>query len=358
LWMFNRDYINPQHPRLAEVATLLEITADAIILWDDAYNEPEGKSIAQLVATVQSALRVSVQAVNVQDNWFDSDQKAVYQELKYYGEREQHYLQHMRLNDAAEPTQHAYYRQQLDTLQQTVQDRRNADKQRQTQRNKLRFHVAKLLERPNNAPHEWQRVLASLEPFWQGDDDDPHLPPDIRVDVRPLLRLQNTPSLDDETRDWFETISAVFEDMAAEDADVDNKTLSRESAKSSSHPLHDTTISADVHRLAPYLEGRTVVIIGGDPKTRNSAVLEQHFNCRIDWIKTNAHQSIYSFQSNLIRDDVILVALLIRWSSHVFGEVKSMCDDHNKLFVRLPRGYSVNMFAHEVIGQVGDRLGM
>jgi hypothetical protein len=60
----------------------------------------------------------------------------------------------------------------------------------------------------------------------------------------------------------------------------------------------------------------------------------------------------------LTRDDVVMVALLIRWSSHVFGEVKATCDDHNKLFVRLPRGYGVNMFAHEVLEQVGSRLGV
>lgn len=359
LWMFNRDYVNPQNPQLADVADLLLLTADVVTLWEDGYDESEGRDIAQLVATVQSALRVAVTAVNAQDNWFDSDQKAVYQELTYYGEREQHYLQHMRLADGADPAKSADYRQQYDALHTAIQNRRDADKQRQSQRNKLRYHVSKLLERPHNANHQWQSVLASLEPFWQGDDDRPHLPADIRDDVRPLLDLHDTPELDDEERDYLETISAVFEDeILAAKARLDAASVGEEAQETANdETAADTAISDEVRRLEPHLAGRTIVIIGGDPRANKSAALEQHFNCRIDWIKTTSHQSIYDFTAKLIRDDVVLVALLIRWSSHVFGEVKSACDKHDKLLVRLPRGYGVNMFAHEVLSQVGERLG-
>jgi hypothetical protein len=353
LWMFNRDYVNPQNLQLADVAGLLDLLADAVLLWEDGYNEPEGRDIAQLVATVQSALRIAVSAVNSQDNWFDSDQKAVYQELTYYGEREQHYLQHMRLNDGASPSEQAYYRQQLNALQALIDSRRAADKQRQSQRNKLRYHVAKVLEQPQNASSQWQSLLASLAPFWQGDDDNPHLPADIRDDVRPILALQDAPrltELDDEERDWLETISTVFEHPVA------SRKKDAEAASKTPDVQRDTAISDDVKRLVPHFTGRTIVIIGGDPKPHNSAVLEQHFNCRVDWIKTTAHQSFYTFAPKLIRDDVVLVALLIRWSSHIFGEVKSLCDEHHKHLVRLPRGYGVNMFAHEVLGQIGEKL--
>jgi hypothetical protein len=359
LWMFNRDYVNPQNPQLADVADLLDLTADTMTLWEDGYNEPEGRDIAQLVATVQSALRLAVTSVNSQDNWFDSDQKVVYQELKYYGEREQHYLPHMRLTDGADPAKSADYRQQYDALQAAIEQRRDADKQRQSQRNKLRYHVSKLLERPHNANHQWQSVLASLEPFWQGDDDRPHLPADIRDDVRPLLDLHDTPELDDEERDYLETISAVFEDEILAANASSNAAPVRDDAQQTPNDtaISDTAISDEVRRLEPYVAGRTIVIIGGDPRANKSAALEQYFNCRIDWIKTTSHQSIYDFTAKLIRDDVVLVALLIRWSSHVFGEVKSACDKHDKLLVRLPRGYGVNMFAHEVLSQVGERLG-
>lgn len=370
LWMFNRDYVNPQNPQLADVADLLLLTADVVMLWEDGYDEPEGRAIAQLVAAVQSALRLAVTAVNAQDNWFDNDQKAVYQELKYYGEREQHYLQHMRLNDGADPAKSGDYRQQYNALHAAIKNRRDADRQRQSQRNKLRFHVSKLLERPHNANHQWQSVLASLEPFWQGDDDTPHLPADISDDVRPLLALQDEAVLDDEERDYLETISAVFEDEiraanlkalldAAPIPDDAPETLGEKISGDKTPDdtaISDTAISDEVRRLEPHFAGRTVVIIGGDPKPHNSAALEQHFNCRVDWIKTTAHQSIYSFAPKLIRDDVVIVALLIRWSSHVFGEVKSLCDEHDKYLVRLPRGYGVNMFAHEVLAQIGERL--
>lgn len=379
LWMFNRDYVNPQNPQLADVADLLDLTADTMTVWEDGYDEPEGRDLAQLLATVQSALRVAVTAVNSQDNWFDNDQKAVYQELAYYGEREQHYLPHMRLADGADPAKWGDYRQHFEALQAAIEQRRDADKQRQSQRNKLRYHVGKLLERPPNASHQWQSVLASLEPFWQGDDDKPHLPADIRDDVRPLLALKNEPVpdasvpdtsvlgesvpdasvLDDEERDYLDTISAVFEDeILAAKARSDAALNSDEIPQTpTNETAGDTAISDEVRRLEPHLRERTIVIIGGDPRANKSAALEQHFNCRIDWIKTTSHQSIYDFTSKLIRDDVVLVALLIRWSSHVFGEVKSVCDKHDKLLVRLPRGYGVNMFAHEVLSQVGERLG-
>jgi hypothetical protein len=56
------------------------------------------------------------------------------------------------------------------------------------------------------------------------------------------------------------------------------------------------------------------------------------------------------------RPDVALVLLAIRWSSHAFGEVRHLCDRHDKALVRLPAGYSPNQVAAQILAQCSEQL--
>lgn len=75
------------------------------------------------------------------------------------------------------------------------------------------------------------------------------------------------------------------------------------------------------------------------------------------WLDWGEHQSTERFKPYVKRNDVKVVALLIRWSSHSYGELKPLCDRHGKLFVRLPTGYGPNQFANQIVTQCGDLLG-
>jgi hypothetical protein len=79
---------------------------------------------------------------------------------------------------------------------------------------------------------------------------------------------------------------------------------------------------------------------------------------KLVWIGTREHQSIHGFEAAIARPEVAATLLAIRWSSHVFGEVKVFCDRHSKPLVRLPGDYNPDQVAAQVLAQCGDRLGV
>jgi hypothetical protein len=77
----------------------------------------------------------------------------------------------------------------------------------------------------------------------------------------------------------------------------------------------------------------------------------------VEWVASSEHESYRNFESYISRRDVAAVLLLIRWSSHSFGKVKSLCDRHGKPLIRLPGGYNPNQIAAAILAQASNRLG-
>jgi hypothetical protein len=114
----------------------------------------------------------------------------------------------------------------------------------------------------------------------------------------------------------------------------------------------------EMRRARELLQGRSAVLIGGERRPPAAESLEAALGLReLVWIETREHQTHAVFEPYVARDDVAVVVLAIRWSSHGFGEVKEFCDKYGKPLVRLPAGYSPNQVAYHLVRQVGDRLG-
>lgn len=73
------------------------------------------------------------------------------------------------------------------------------------------------------------------------------------------------------------------------------------------------------------------------------------------WLDAAPHTSLTVFEP-AITGDVAVVLLLIRWSSHVYGELVHVCKARGVPLVRLAGGYSPNRVAHDVLEQAGERL--
>lgn len=109
--------------------------------------------------------------------------------------------------------------------------------------------------------------------------------------------------------------------------------------------------------MARLLEGRSMVLIGGDRRPGSHQALKDAFGLReLIWIETREHQSIDGFEPYVAQPDVAVVVLAIRWSSHSFGEVRAFCDRHGKPLVRLPGGYNPNQVAAQIMAQCSERL--
>ena len=115
----------------------------------------------------------------------------------------------------------------------------------------------------------------------------------------------------------------------------------------------------EVLEIAHLLQGRSMVLIGGDRRPGSCQALKNAFNLRdLTWIETREHESISSFESHIARPDVAVVVLAIRWSSHSFGEIREFCERHGKPLVRLPGGYNPNQVAAQIMSQCSERLSV
>jgi acetoin utilization deacetylase AcuC-like enzyme len=119
----------------------------------------------------------------------------------------------------------------------------------------------------------------------------------------------------------------------------------------------ETVLTAEVRTVREFLKGTILVMIGGDYRDHAQDRIKEAFALKeVDWVKSRAHQSVERFRPHIMRDDVKVVLLMIRWASHGYGDIKELCDRHGKLFVRLPGGYGPNQVAGQIMAQCGRLL--
>ena len=115
----------------------------------------------------------------------------------------------------------------------------------------------------------------------------------------------------------------------------------------------------DVLETARLLKGRSLVLVGGDRRESAEQALVEALGLKsVHWVSTQDQDGLESLESAASQADVALVLLAIRWSSHSYGDVKAICEKHQKPLVRLPGGFSVNQVASQVMAQTGGRLDL
>ncbi len=116
-------------------------------------------------------------------------------------------------------------------------------------------------------------------------------------------------------------------------------------------------LSLEVQRVSEILRGRSVLMIGGEARLNAHKALEDALGVKdVIWLATNKHDSFKSFEPYVVRQDVAVVLLLLRWASHSFGNVADICRRYGKPLVRLPGGYGPNQVAMQILAQSGERL--
>ena len=351
LWMFDAKIVNPLASRLLNaLAANFDGVAELLELWENCRGHDEEREAAKLLARAQSALRFAVSQILGQDNsvqlWFDPDQQRVHQELRYYAQRAGQYLEYMTLDNPADPQQHAQYRSQGQMLEHDWQQRQQSQQQRTQRFNMLKYHAGKLAKGSHNPEHDWKKLLFALEALCE-DNQIFENDRDLRKVLQPLAaQQQQAPE--------HPLLCRVFDALQQHDLHKQRQDA-LDDANNDDFSAADVR-SAEVQHVAELLAGRNIVILGGQPKQDAIDAIAEHLHCGVDWIETKPHKSIYSFKANVIREEVLLVILLIRWSSHAYADVDNFCKEHAKLLVRITGGYNVNSLAHSILQQVGDQL--
>lgn len=227
----------------------------------------------------------------------------------------------------------------LAVLKEQVSADRNKARTRDKGLTNLKYKLRKMAETPASAATEWPRVLELLEEVMAAGV------PASNADVRELLLpVLDTLPEDQEPGPHAERVfRAVNEYLATRptpptDAGADEP-------------------SAEVRAAADLLRGTEVVLIGGVERSAAARAIERAFGLsRLNWQSTRPHESVTYFEPAVARPSVSVVLLAIRWSSHSYGDVKDYCDKYGKPIVYLTGGYNPNQIAHQILGQVGDRL--
>ncbi|MBI3464646.1 MAG: hypothetical protein HY000_16565 [Planctomycetes bacterium] len=342
LWMCHPTGPSPADLKLYEdVAGCFEAAADILSILKHMQDEPDlersqFEQSLDLLAEAQSALRVAIGSI---DDRTDTDQVQVFNWLKATANENQIFIQrYMRADDPADPTQWAQLSSRIEELDARVQETRRRVKQRRKLLGKVRHKLSLIANEPDGA-HEHGRILALTVDELVSDG----LPPSNR-ELRELLvpAIDSLPELV-QVPHGFQLVLREIDRFLATCPPTETASI--------------TQPTPEVREAARLLNGRSMLLIGGDCRPGSHQALKEAFALQeLLWIETREHQSIDGFEPYIARPDVAVVLLAIRWSSHAFGEVGEFCDRHGKPLVRLPGGYSPNQVAAQIMAQCSQRL--
>jgi len=324
------------------LAGAMDALADALDLFSiDA--PAQLASFIRLLAEAQSTVRVAVDQLGAIKA--DNEQFRAYNWLLIATKQHDIFLErHMRMDEAADPAACDNLRQRIAACAAQARGLTDRDRKRKKALDNLKFKAGRLPGNADELREHWRKMLALVEELTAGGL--PHTSRELRDPLTPIWHtLPPDAALGPAAQRLRDEINRAPEAPLVDDPDADDA----DDPGSSNSP--------QIEQVAALLRGRTVVLIGGERKPHAIDRLKKAFALDdIDWIETRVHQSIAPCQSHIRRPEVALVLLMIRWSSHSLGEVKTFCDASGKPLVRLPAGYNPNQVATQILEQCGEQL--
>lgn len=346
LWMNHPSGPSPSNLKLYDdMAGCFDAVADALSILKQIEDEPDVDQVVferclDLLAEAQSALRAAIAAI---DGPVDRDQLRAFNRLRRATAERQIYVQrYMRADDPADPTAWEDLCARIEMLDMTLQESSQKTKQRRKLLGKVRHKLTLITEEPEQAEAHCAILAETIDELVQGG-----LPPSNR-ELRDLL----LPVIDDLPE--LPATPPGFELVLRE---IDRYLATTPSPPGTPSAAGQAT--PEVRLAARALEGKSIVLIGGENRPGAAQSLESAFRLKeLIWVATREHQSIDGFEAPIARTDVAVVLLAIRWTSHSYGDVKYFCEKHGKPLVRLPAGYNPNQVAVQILSQCGDKLGV
>ena len=344
LWMLHRNGPDPEYASQWEtIAGCFEAVADGVHIATDLYDggsDEDFEESLNLLAESQSALRRAIVEI---DGRPDSDQKKVYDWLRTVAREEHIYIpRYLRAHDAADPERWEDVCYRIEQLTERVEEARKEEKQRQKNFFKLKYLSRKIAEEGDTEGEHWPSLIETVQILLTSGAKPSN--PEIREALLPIL--------DDLPEGGEESYSPEFRQTLIE---LDRFLSARPEATKA--PVEKTQESEAVVKSRALLAGKSMVLIGGERRQHAAEAIQKAFDLKeLIWIATREHESVSTFEPHVAREDVALVVLAIRWSSHSYGDVQDFCRQYDKPLVRLPAGYNPNQIAEQITTQVSDKL--
>lgn len=341
LWMNSASASAPDDWSLYETlagcfeALAVALTVDASSHEVFAADRHLFEEFLRLVAEAQSAVREAVRRVGGPT---DPDQVEAYRWLRDTAAKAGIFIErYMRVEDPADPVCWKVLLERINNLAERVEHRAAAIRKRRKLFEKLRYQLEQAVAGDDG--HLWESVARTLDELMQDG-----VPPS-NIEVRELLlpHVDVMPQITNPPK-GFELVlreTRRFQESLVGDP-----------------PEVDATEFIPINQAAAdMLQGRAVVLIGGDSRPAPKEALERRLRLsELVWVPTKHGQSVSSFEPYVARPDVAVVLLAIRWASHAFTDVRHICRKYDKPLVRLPGGYSPNQVAIQLLNQCSWRL--
>ena len=340
LWMNSPDGPCPQEAALCDLADCFETAASAIalvrgILNETPVNREELESSLKLLAEAQCMLRAATTAAGWEK---DADQTAIHIWLRGATWRYRVYIsRYMKATDNADPAEWSHLAARIDELDGQIQQRESFTKKRRQLFGQLRYHLGRI-ERDGDSDHQWEKVITSVDEL-------------VAIGLQPSsieLREALLPFVDRLPEAEFPpNLKLVLREI--------DRFLALRPEPERIQP--DEASDRKIEQVRNLLEGRKVALVGGSRRLAAAKALKDAFGLsELNWIASENHESVKTFEPGVADGEVALVLLAIRWSSHSYGDLQDYCDKYGKPLVRLPAGYNPAQVAHQILEQASERL--
>ena len=339
LWMNHPNGPRPIDMGLFDaLADCFQVAADATALLQECTVKNRAKDLAreclEVAAEAQSALLAAVMAVWSHN---DTEQQAIYEWLRTMAAEAGIFIErHMRIDDLADPFSAADIGDRIQAVRERCRQSLARQQQRTDWLQRIRYHTNRVAS-GGATDHDWQTIAQVTDEMVK--DGVPPSTREIREIMLPIIDF--VPPTDGFPPSFRLVLREIQTYRSAQD-----KRPARQG---------DVAPATEVSSSRKLLEGTSLVIIGGESRAHAAQALKEAFALEdVVWLESREHESTERFKPYIKRDNVKAVILLIRWSSHSYGELKRFCDQHGKLFVRLPGGYGPNQVASQIMAQCGE----
>ncbi|MEZ5977478.1 MAG: hypothetical protein R3F34_04590 [Planctomycetota bacterium] len=309
-----------------------------------AIDAPPPRELLQDVAEAQSALRAALLDFGLRD---DVDQFTAFSWVREQARENQVYVErHMRVDDAADPGRWGDLAERLVRWRSHVDAKQRegaAAREEHRLLGKLRFEAGKIAAATSESERceRWSTVVRTLDEWIAGGR------PPSNVELCDLLEglVEDLPS-EVVTTDAADLVFRAVAQRAA---------LVRSSPSDAAEVRRPGPMASEARKL---LSGRVMVMLGGERRAVEEQRLCEDLGLReLRWIGTRAHRSLDPLAEQILRPEVDLVVMLVRFSDHAFADLREMTERAGKVWVRARGGYGSERIAHEILEQASGRLG-
>lgn len=347
LWALYRERVQPDDEALARIAVCYDALGAAaeLVAHLEALDAPDRDDLEaafQDLAEASSGLRIALRA-----SWLtqpDRDQEDAHLWLRERtAERDVFVPRFMRLEDEADPAQAEELLARVVRRRTRVEDQQARQARERDGFRKLHYHAHRIEGEPGpGEEHDLRRIAGALAGLLEVGvrPTDRRLP----AAIPPALAERALPFAEGDARAVLAALAAApTADTAGDRAE---------------EPDAGFRWSPAVEAVRALLEGRQVVLVGGEPRADAAERLEQAFGLsRAEWVRLTEHGSGEPLRAPISQAATALVLVLVKLVGHLHAdEARALARTYGKACVSLPAGYNPEQVADAILKQASDQL--